>query len=123
MTAVNPVTITPLSSGSFTNGVWTGEVTVQELVARLVLRSDDGEGHFGKGNIFDLQARDDLSVAVSDSPDPVTAGQDIVYTFLVGNSGPSAATGVVLSNALPANLSLVSATSARDFIRQSGGGL
>ncbi|MEO8428176.1 MAG: Calx-beta domain-containing protein, partial [Verrucomicrobiota bacterium] len=113
LTAVNPVAITPVSSGNFVNGVWDGEVIVQELVPRLALRSDDAEGHFGKGNVFDLQARDDLSVAVSDSPDPVTAGQDIVYTFLVSNSGPSPATGIVFSNALPANLNLVSATSSQ----------
>jgi uncharacterized repeat protein (TIGR01451 family) len=52
----------------------------------------------------------DLALSLTDLPDPVTAGNDITYTATVTNNGPDDATNVTLTNGLPANLSLVSAT-------------
>lgn len=51
-----------------------------------------------------------LSVAVSDSPDPVTAGEQLTYTVTVGNGGPDTADNVVVDLVLPADVTLVSAT-------------
>jgi uncharacterized repeat protein (TIGR01451 family) len=53
----------------------------------------------------------DLSVAKSDSPDPVTVGSELTYTVVVTNNGPQEATGVVLDDRMPAQSELVSATS------------
>ena len=52
----------------------------------------------------------DLSLAKSDSPDPVVQGQNLTYTLTVTNSGPAAATQVTVHDALPAGVALVSAT-------------
>lgn len=52
----------------------------------------------------------DLAVTVADAPDPVVAGGNVTYTVTVANSGPSAATAVVLTNTLPAAVTFVSAT-------------
>lgn len=52
----------------------------------------------------------DLSVTKSDSPDPVTYGQNVTYTVTVTNSGPNAATNVTLTDTLPANIAFVSAS-------------
>ncbi len=52
----------------------------------------------------------DLSVAKSDSPDPVTYGQNVTYTVTVTNNGPNNATNVTLTDTLPSNAQLVSAT-------------
>src|SRR5690606_16221772 len=51
-----------------------------------------------------------LSVAVSDSPDPVTAGEQLTYTVTVSNAGPDSADNVMVDLVLPAEVTLVSAT-------------
>ena len=50
----------------------------------------------------------DLSVTKVASDDPATAGTNITYTLMVTNNGPSNATGVVLTDTLPANTGFVS---------------
>jgi len=55
-----------------------------------------------------LAAQADLSVTKVDTPDPVTAGNNITYTITVNNAGPSNATSVSLSDTLPAGTTFVS---------------
>jgi uncharacterized repeat protein (TIGR01451 family) len=43
----------------------------------------------------------DLSVAKTDSPDPIAVGKQLTYDILVTNSGPSDATTVMVADALP----------------------
>ena len=50
----------------------------------------------------------DMSITLTDSPDPVTAGTNLSYTAVVTNGGPSDATGVTITLPLPANTSFVS---------------
>ena len=52
----------------------------------------------------------DLSIAVGDSVDPVTAGDDLVFTVTVDNLGPSQAEGVVVASTLPPGVTLVATT-------------
>jgi uncharacterized repeat protein (TIGR01451 family) len=52
----------------------------------------------------------DLSVTISDSPDPVTSGATLTYTVLVHNAGPDPATNTVVTDGLPGGVTLVSAT-------------
>ncbi len=52
----------------------------------------------------------DLSVTNSGSPNPVMAGSNITYTQSLTNAGPGAASGVVLTETLPANTAFVSLT-------------
>ena len=46
--------VTPTSASGFVNGVWTGNVTVQELDSNVVLSAADGFGHFGSSNAFNV---------------------------------------------------------------------
>ena len=55
---------------------------------------------FGAGRVDALAAAPDadLAIAKSDSPDPVALGGDLTYIITVTNSGPDAATSVVMSD-------------------------
>ena len=50
----------------------------------------------------------DLSVAATDSPDPVIVGSTLTYTITITNNGPNDALGVVLGDVLPAGAAFVS---------------
>lgn len=52
----------------------------------------------------------DLSVVKSDAPDPVIAGESLVYTVTISNAGPSTAVGVELTDNLPTEVDFVAAT-------------
>jgi len=49
----------------------------------------------------------DLAVTQTDSPDPVTVGNNLTYTVTVINNGLWPATGVTLTETLPANVTFV----------------
>ena len=51
----------------------------------------------------------DLEVTLTDSPDPVTVGSDVTYAITVVNNGPNAATGVQITDILPAGVTFKSA--------------
>lgn len=51
----------------------------------------------------------DLSVSISDAPDPVTGLQPLTYTLAVANGGPAAATNVTVTDSLPAGVVFQSA--------------
>ena len=64
-----PVAITPTVTGSFVDGVWTGNVTVLEPAVDVVLRIDDGSGHGGDSNSFEV---------IDTSPATADAGADSI---------------------------------------------
>ena len=53
----------------------------------------------------------DLAVTKTDSADPVIAGNQLTYTIVVTNNGPSQATNVSLTDTLPTGVTFVSGTS------------
>jgi len=50
----------------------------------------------------------DLALTKSDAPDPILAGNNITYTLTATNNGPSDATSISFSDAVPANTTFVS---------------
>ena len=53
----------------------------------------------------------DLSVSITDAPDPVLAGANLTYTITLANAGPSSAATVTLADTLPAGTTFVSLSS------------
>src|SRR5205823_4602165 len=62
-----------------------------------------------------------ISLAMVDSPDPVSVGANLSYTLTVANAGPSTATGLTVTNVLPTGASYVSAVSSQGSCTQAGG--
>jgi uncharacterized repeat protein (TIGR01451 family) len=67
----------------------------------------------GSSDVFIAKLRPaaDVEVIVNDSPDPVSFGTNLTYTITVRNNGEITATGVTLTDTLPAGAALVSANS------------
>jgi uncharacterized repeat protein (TIGR01451 family) len=63
----------------------------------------------------------DLSVAKSDSMDPVTSGAALTYTVEVRNEGPDAATNVSMTDDFPAGVDFVAATPSIGSCERKGG--
>ena len=63
----------------------------------------------------------DLSLTKSDSPDPVQAGELLTYTLTAHNAGPQSATGVTLTDTLPAGVTYVSATPSQGSCSEASG--
>ena len=93
--------------------------TTTSLIAEVQVSGNegdpDGQNNFDE-NVITLLAAEgppmaDLSISMMDSPDPVfSGGQDLTYTITVENAGPDPATGVTLSDTLPAGVTFVSAS-------------
>lgn len=104
------VTVDPATRGTITNEA---TVTGNETDTDPTNNRDDEPTQ--------VQARTDLAIVKSDSPDPVLAGNQLTYTLVVTNNGPSNATGVVVTDPLPDPLSFVSGTSTRGTVSHAGG--
>src|SRR6266581_2987541 len=66
---------------------------------------------------YDIFVRDarppaDLSLTISDAPDPATVRGTLTYTAMISNAGPTNATGVTLVADLPTDANFVSASGA-----------
>src|SRR6185436_18969716 len=102
------------------SGSWTGAVTMLQPATAIRLLARDNSGHSGISGFFDAPLRDDLSLAATDSPDPVVSGQAITYSLTVSNSGPATATGVVITNELSLDVNFVAGVASQGSVSQSG---
>lgn len=55
----------------------------------------------------------DIGISITDNPDPVFIGSNLVYTIIVTNNSPVSALNVILSDTLPSSVSLKSATTSQ----------
>src|SRR6185503_5813904 len=63
----------------------------------------------------------DLSLTQTDAPDPVLSGELVAYTLTATNAGPQSATGVTVSDTLPAGPTYDSATPSQGSCSQAAG--
>ena len=96
------IVVTPTSPGEITNTASADSVESDEADPSWTNDTDEEK--------TTVAPSADLSVTQTDTPDPALLGQDITYTVTVKNNGPSGATGVVLTDDIPASTSFVSTT-------------
>ncbi len=65
----------------------------------------------------------DLKVTMTDSPDPVKAGENLTYTIAFENAGKGEATAVVVSDTLPSGVTFVSSMPGTPACKYSDGTL
>lgn len=107
------VLIAPTNSAAFVNGVWAGAVKVLEAVSAMGLRASDGSGHSGTSGVFMVESLADLSLTMTASSNPVRLGSNLTYVICVSNSGPDRATGVRVTDLLPATVNFISAAASQ----------
>jgi uncharacterized repeat protein (TIGR01451 family) len=103
------VELTPTNCGTFIEGAWSGTLTLAQPATNLVLSAHDADGKTGSSNPFNVLIPNDLELAAVGQPASTFLGGWITNVISVLNTGPSNATGVVISNFLPATLSYQSA--------------
>ena len=75
-----------------------------------------------EGDAFDvLKQQADLAISLTDSPDPLNAGQALSYTITVSNDGPHVAQGISVALQLPTGVAFQSASGTGWSCTQSGG--
>jgi uncharacterized repeat protein (TIGR01451 family) len=106
------ITVTPLAAaaGTITNAA---SVTAAEADSNLANNSAS------QGTT--VQPVADVSITKTDAPDPVLAGANLTYTLTASNTGPNSATGITLTDTLPANVTYVSATASQGSCAQAAG--
>ena len=99
---------------------------VRERLARTAIDYNDPANSPGEGpgedpvtgaGLLDCLAaviEADVSIAKSDDPDPVHAGENLTYTLTVTNNGPDNVGGIVVTDTLPASVTYISDTGGCD---------
>ena len=62
----------------------------------------------------------DVSVAISEYPNPAVVLSNVTYVFSVSNAGPSTATSIALSGSLPASVNVITANTSQGSASISG---
>lgn len=99
------VVVAPLTSGSFVSSVSAGSDTPDP----------DNSNNSATISSTVLPRTSDIAVGIIGSPNPVLVGQLLTYSVSVTNFGPSTATGVMVTNVLPASVGIVSVTGSNSI--------
>jgi len=106
LAGTNSIAIQPGSAGPLVNGEWSGTITFSNAATNVLLVVEDGAGHNGVSDPFDVNV---ANIALSASAPPqVLIYSPFTYTILVSNAGPNAATAIAVTNALPPDVTFIS---------------
>ena len=97
--------VTPTKAGLLTN-----EATVTPAATDPVVANNKATA---TKDVTDLASNSDRKIVKSHSPEKVNVGEAITYVLNVTNLGPAEANDVVVTDTLPAGLTLVSATASQ----------
>jgi uncharacterized repeat protein (TIGR01451 family)/uncharacterized protein (TIGR03382 family) len=99
----------------------TGTITNTATVSVAAPNHDPNGSNNSATDTDTVAANADLSVTLTDSPDPVQEGGTLTYTLAVNNAGPSTASGVTATLDLPAGTTFVSASGTGWSCSEAGG--
>jgi uncharacterized repeat protein (TIGR01451 family) len=101
--------ILPGNSAQYTVSVTIDNGTAGTITNTVSVSSDTSDPNPGNNTASEDTVAEaaDLSVSKVDNVDPVRAGENVTYTITVNNAGPSPAQNVVVTDTLPAGVSLV----------------
>jgi uncharacterized repeat protein (TIGR01451 family) len=88
--------------------------------AAMNLHPGDGDG-LQDAFVKEIDLEADVSMAVTDAPDPVPAGGILTYTIETLNAGPASAAQVTVTDLLPAGLTFLSATPSQGTCTEEEG--
>jgi len=110
LVACNFAALASGASAQFTLSIDTGSASAYTNTASVTTSSfDTNAANNSSSAATTVSQSADLSVTKT-GPPSVSAGGNVTYTIVAGNAGPSNATNVSLSDALPAGTTFVSAT-------------
>ncbi len=112
-TATVTVTVTPLTNGIISSTANVGSPSVD----------GDHSNNSATATTRVEKPTADIAVTMIGAPNPVLAGGTLTYTMVVTNNGPFTATGVVLTNLLPANVVFISSTTSQGMFANSSAGI
>ena len=110
-TTPGPVPASVLPTLTFSMNAPVSGFVITDSVAVSSATSDPSPSNNNKSVNTTVVDRADMAITKT-GPSGVVAGQNIVYTIVVTNNGPSTATGVQVSDPTPANLTFVSNSGA-----------
>jgi uncharacterized repeat protein (TIGR01451 family) len=107
----SPASVT--ASGSATLTVRTGTTVASGTSTVRVTGTAGSLSRTASVTLVTLVASADLTITTTASAPSVTQGSNVAFTLRVANNGPTGATGVVVTDTLPAGLSFVSVTTTQ----------
>jgi uncharacterized repeat protein (TIGR01451 family) len=110
LAGTNLLALSPTNVGPFVDGVWSGPLILSNAATNVVLVVDDGAGHTGVSDPFDVNIAD-MTVVVT-APPQVLIASPFNYTLGVSNGGPSTATAIALTNTLPLDVMFIDASAS-----------
>ena len=76
----------PTNTGTFNNGIWTGNLAVQQVATNVFLFASDGNGHSGLSSPFDVVSSSTVPI-ITLQPTNQTVMADQTTVFSVGAAG------------------------------------
>jgi hypothetical protein len=95
-----PVAMTPVTTGAFTAGTWSGNVTVNTMSSNVVLSVSDGAGHTGSSTAFNVGAGALHHFAWSTQPTTRTVNVPVSATVTAQDAGNNTVTSFTGTAAL-----------------------
>ncbi|MDX6443283.1 MAG: hypothetical protein QOH71_357 [Blastocatellia bacterium] len=105
------VASTQSSVGNFSLTAPSGSFTAGQILTATATDAKGNTSEFSSCfTATPVSAGADLYIQKTDSPDPVTVGNDLTYTLTVFSNGPAAANDVQVTDTLPDSVTFVSST-------------